>query len=225
MSSRSGGGSQTRVWRSPTSSARPSAGRSRRSPRSRPASTASAGASSGKRRSSRRPTSFGVWPASTPSPAPPWSASSGIHTASPSASPSHPASSSRPGSSHPGTADRWDASRSAATAPCGCASSTIHGASFAGHTGRRADEPDELGPWALPLQARSGHTVAAVALADRVAPIGPRVWRDQRLVGPSCRRTSTTLATLSTRRPLHHPRAAAHTAGWHTGRTGEGSRR
>jgi transposase len=56
----------------------------------------------------------------------------------------------------------------------------IHGARSALHAARRADEPDELGLWALRLQARSGHNVAAVALANRLARIAWRVWKDQR---------------------------------------------
>lgn len=56
----------------------------------------------------------------------------------------------------------------------------IHGARSMLHAARRAEEPDDLGAWALRLQARSGHNVAAVALANRLARIAWRVWKDQR---------------------------------------------
>ncbi len=45
---------------------------------------------------------------------------------------------------------------------------------------RRCGEPDDLRVWALWVQARRGHNVAAVALANRLARVAWRVWRDQR---------------------------------------------
>ena len=56
----------------------------------------------------------------------------------------------------------------------------IHGARSALHAGKRADEPDDLRTWALDVERRRGHNVAAVALANKLARVAWRVWRDQR---------------------------------------------
>ena len=47
----------------------------------------------------------------------------------------------------------------------------------AGHV---TQHPDDLRTWALALQRRKGHNVAAVALANKLARVCWRVWRDQR---------------------------------------------
>ena len=41
-------------------------------------------------------------------------------------------------------------------------------------------EPDELRRWALQIKARKGYNLAAVALANKLARICWRVWRDDR---------------------------------------------
>ena len=56
----------------------------------------------------------------------------------------------------------------------------VHGARSALQAGRRADQPDNLRTWAMALQDRSGHNVAAVGLANKLARICWRVWHDQR---------------------------------------------
>ena len=56
----------------------------------------------------------------------------------------------------------------------------VHGARSALQAGRRADQPDSLRTWAMALQDRKGHNVAAVGLANKLARICWRVWRDQR---------------------------------------------
>ena len=56
----------------------------------------------------------------------------------------------------------------------------VHGARSALQAGRRADQPDSLRIWAMALQDRKGHNVAAVGLANKLARICWRVWRDQR---------------------------------------------
>jgi len=56
----------------------------------------------------------------------------------------------------------------------------VHGARSALRAGAMAQEPDELRRWALDLQKRRGHNVAAVALANKLARIAWRVWRDER---------------------------------------------
>jgi transposase len=68
-----------------------------------------------------------------------------------------------------------------------------HGARTALLAAHRTDEPDALQLWALRVQLRSGHNVATIALANRIARIAWRLWRDQRafqrfpLTGPSGR--------------------------------------
>jgi transposase len=56
----------------------------------------------------------------------------------------------------------------------------IHGARSALRAGRVSKEPDNLRTWALEIQQRSGHNVAAVALANKLARVCWRVWRDHR---------------------------------------------
>jgi transposase len=56
----------------------------------------------------------------------------------------------------------------------------IHGARSALRAGKVSKEPDNLRTWALEIQQRSGHNVAAVALANKLARVCWRVWRDQR---------------------------------------------
>jgi transposase len=56
----------------------------------------------------------------------------------------------------------------------------IHGARSALLAAHRADEPHALQLWALRVELRSGHNIATVALANRLARIAWRVWRDQR---------------------------------------------
>lgn len=56
----------------------------------------------------------------------------------------------------------------------------IHGARSALRAGKVSKEPDDLRTWALEIERRSGHNVAAVALANKLARVCWRVWRDQR---------------------------------------------
>ena len=56
----------------------------------------------------------------------------------------------------------------------------VHGARSALLAARRSKQPDPLQLWALRVQLRSGHNKATVALANRLARIAWRVWRDQR---------------------------------------------
>jgi transposase len=56
----------------------------------------------------------------------------------------------------------------------------IHGARSALRAGKVADTPDDLRTWALAIERRSGHNVAAVALANKLARVCWRVLRDQR---------------------------------------------
>ena len=56
----------------------------------------------------------------------------------------------------------------------------IHGARAAPLAAGRTREPDTLQRWALDLAARSGHNKATVALANRIARIAWRVWKDER---------------------------------------------
>jgi transposase len=60
-----------------------------------------------------------------------------------------------------------------------------HGARSALLAARRAKEPDPIQLSALRIEARSGHNKATVALANRLARIAWRVWRDQRTYEPS----------------------------------------
>jgi transposase len=60
-----------------------------------------------------------------------------------------------------------------------------HGARSALLAARRAKEPDPIQLWALRVEARSGHNKATVALANRLARIAWKVWRDQRTYEPS----------------------------------------
>lgn len=55
-----------------------------------------------------------------------------------------------------------------------------HGARSLLWSAKRCGEPDDLRVWALHVQARRGHNVAAVALANRLARVAWRVWRDER---------------------------------------------
>jgi transposase len=56
----------------------------------------------------------------------------------------------------------------------------IHGARSALRAGQASQEPDELRRWALQIKARKGYNLAAVALANKLARICWRVWRDDR---------------------------------------------
>ena len=56
----------------------------------------------------------------------------------------------------------------------------IHGARSALRAGQVANEPDDLRRWALELRKRKGYNLAAVALANKLARIAWRVWRDDR---------------------------------------------
>ena len=56
----------------------------------------------------------------------------------------------------------------------------IHGARSALRAGQASAEPDDIRRWALEIRARKGYNVAAVALANKLARICWRVWRDDR---------------------------------------------
>jgi transposase len=56
----------------------------------------------------------------------------------------------------------------------------IHGARAALLAAHRAPEPDSLQAWAIRTAQDRGHNIATVALANRIARIAWRVWRDQR---------------------------------------------
>jgi transposase len=56
----------------------------------------------------------------------------------------------------------------------------IHGARSALRAGKISKQPDNLRTWALAIERRSGHNIAAVALANKLARVCWRVWRDQR---------------------------------------------
>ena len=56
----------------------------------------------------------------------------------------------------------------------------IHGARSALRAGKLSQEPDDLRAWALDVERRRGHNVAAVALANKLARVAWRLWRDQR---------------------------------------------
>ena len=56
----------------------------------------------------------------------------------------------------------------------------IHGARSALLAAHRTREPDSLQAWALRTAKARGHNIATVALANRIARIAWRVWRDQR---------------------------------------------
>jgi transposase len=56
----------------------------------------------------------------------------------------------------------------------------IHGARSALLAAHRTREPDSLQTWALRTAQARGHNIATVALANRIARIAWRVWRDQR---------------------------------------------
>ena len=56
----------------------------------------------------------------------------------------------------------------------------IHGARSALRAGKLSADPDDLCTWALGIERRKGYNVAAVALANKLARVAWRVWRDQR---------------------------------------------
>jgi len=56
----------------------------------------------------------------------------------------------------------------------------IHGARSALRAGGGSRQPDDLRTWARAVAARRTHNVAAVALANKLARVCWRVWRDQR---------------------------------------------
>ena len=56
----------------------------------------------------------------------------------------------------------------------------IHGARSALLAAHRTREPDSLQAWVLRTAKARGHNIATVALANRIARIAWRVWRDQR---------------------------------------------
>lgn len=55
-----------------------------------------------------------------------------------------------------------------------------HGARAVLNSASRTKQPDALQLWALRTQLRRGHNVATIALANRLARIAWRVWRDER---------------------------------------------
>jgi transposase len=56
----------------------------------------------------------------------------------------------------------------------------VHGARSALRAGKISAQPDDLRTWALDVQRRRGHNIAAVALANKLARVCWRVWGDQR---------------------------------------------
>lgn len=56
----------------------------------------------------------------------------------------------------------------------------IHGARSALRAGAGTDHPDHLRAWAKEVSIRHCHNVAAVALANKIARICRRTWRDGR---------------------------------------------
>ncbi len=60
----------------------------------------------------------------------------------------------------------------------------IHGARSALRAGQISGEPDDLRRWALEIKRRKGYNVAAVALANKLARICWRVWREDRPFEP-----------------------------------------
>ena len=56
----------------------------------------------------------------------------------------------------------------------------IHGARSALRAGAVTEHPDDLRTWAKEISLRHGHNVAAVALANKIARICWRTWRDER---------------------------------------------
>jgi transposase len=56
----------------------------------------------------------------------------------------------------------------------------IHGARSVLRAAKLYEHPDGLRSWALAVASRSGHNTAAVALANKLARIAWRVWRDGR---------------------------------------------
>lgn len=56
----------------------------------------------------------------------------------------------------------------------------IRGARAALLAVHRVREPDTLQRWVLGVEVRTGHNKATVALANRIARIAWRVWRDER---------------------------------------------
>ena len=60
----------------------------------------------------------------------------------------------------------------------------IHGARSALRAGMISDEPDDLRTWALDRKKHKHFNVAAVALANKLARVAWRVWRDQRPFEP-----------------------------------------
>ena len=60
----------------------------------------------------------------------------------------------------------------------------IHGARSALRAGQLSDEPDDLRRWALEIKRRKGYNVTAVALANKLARICWRVWREDRPFEP-----------------------------------------
>ena len=56
----------------------------------------------------------------------------------------------------------------------------IHGARSALRAGMMTEEPDDLRAWAMEVKSRKGFNLAAVALANKLARVAWRVWRDER---------------------------------------------
>jgi transposase len=56
----------------------------------------------------------------------------------------------------------------------------VHGARAALRGRRLSERPDDLRAWATAVARRHGHNVAAVALANKIARVGWRTWRDGR---------------------------------------------
>jgi hypothetical protein len=87
----------------------------------------------------------------------------------------------------------------------------IHGARAALLAAHRVREPDALQRWVLGVELRTGHNKATVALANRIARIAWRVWKDQR---PYERRFTTEPSGRGGRST--HGRAAPRHLRWRT---------
>jgi len=85
----------------------------------------------------------------------------------------------------------------------------IHGARSALRAGAGMDPPDDLRTWAQAVARRHGANVAAVALANKLARLGWRTWRDgrdfTRRAPPDGRRIGSPRATY------HHGQGPAPT--------------
>ena len=64
----------------------------------------------------------------------------------------------------------------------------IHGARSALRAGKASSGPDDLRSWALEVEQRRGYNIATVALANKLARVAWRVWREQRPFEHRCPR-------------------------------------